>query len=70
MAGAYTLRKTVITQCRNQGVVPKEITGNSDGTTTAMHDRHYIFGPEPFDRKLREIEKLALSLQFLERPLP
>jgi integrase len=60
VTGAYTLRKTFITQCRNQGVVSKEITGHSDGTTTAIQDRHYIFGPEPLHRKAAELRKLIM----------
>lgn len=63
VTGAYTLRKTFITQCRNQGVVSKEITGHSDGTTTAIQDRHYIFGPEPFAKKLQELRKVAMPVQ-------
>lgn len=68
VTGAYTLRKTFITQCRNQGVVSKEITGHSDGTTTAMQDRHYIFGPEPFRKKLAELRKLVMPVT-LPQPL-
>lgn len=64
ITGAYTLRKTFITQCRNQGVVSKEITGHSDGMTTVIQDRSYVFGPEPFGRKLTELRKLALPVAF------
>lgn len=60
--GAYVMRKTFITQARNQGVVSREITGHSDGTTTAIQDRHYIFGPEPFGRKLTELKKFSLPV--------
>jgi integrase len=67
VTGAYTLRKTFITYCRNQGVVSKEITGHSDGTTTAMQDRHYIFGPEPFARKIEEMRKLVLPVRIPAR---
>ena len=67
VTGAYTLRKTFITQCRNQGVVSKEITGHSDGTTTAVQDRHYIFGPEPFAKKLAELQKLVMPVQIPKR---
>ncbi|MEJ8838661.1 DUF6538 domain-containing protein [Ramlibacter sp. AN1133] len=67
VTGAYTLRKTFITQCRNQGVVSKEITGHSDGTTTAIQDRHYIFGPEPFGRKLAELQKLVMPVAIPTR---
>jgi integrase len=62
--GAHVLRKTFATQCRNQGVVSKEITGHSDGTTTAIQDRHCIFGPEPFAKKLRELRKLVMPVQI------
>jgi hypothetical protein len=62
VTGAYALRKSFITQCRNQGVVSKELTGHSDGTTTAIQDRHYVFGPEPFQRKVRELEKLKMPV--------
>jgi len=62
VTGAYTLRKTFITQCRNHGVVSKEITGHHDGSTTAIQDRHYVFGPEPFERKLSELKKLVLPI--------
>lgn len=58
--GAYVLRKTFITMCRNQGVVSKEITGHSDGTTTAIQDRSYIFGPEPLRRKFEQLLKLQI----------
>lgn len=67
VTGAYVLRKTFVTQCRNQGVVSREITGHRDGTTTVMQDRHYIFGPEPFGRKLRELGKLVMPVGI---PLP
>lgn len=65
--GAYVLRKTFITQCRNQGVVSKEITGHTDGTTTVIQDKHYITGPEPFARKLAELRKFALPVRIPER---
>lgn len=64
VTGVYVLRKTFITACRNQGVVSKEITGHSDGSTTAMQDRHYIFGQEPFQRKCRELEKLVMPVRL------
>lgn len=67
VTGAYVLRKTFITQCRNQGVISKEITGHSDGTTTPLQERSYITGPEPFQRKLRELEKLVMPVEV---PLP
>lgn len=67
VTGAYTLRKTFVTQCRNQGVVSKEITGHSDGTTTAIQDRHYVFGPEPFTKKMVELQKLAMPVNV---PMP
>lgn len=60
--GAYVMRKTFITLARNQGVVSREITGHSDGTTTAIQERHYIFGPEPFVRKLAELQKFSLPV--------
>lgn len=60
--GAYVLRKTFITMCRNQGVVSKEITGHSDGTTTRIQDRSYIFGPEPLQRKAVQLVKLQLPV--------
>ena len=62
--GAYVMRKTFITLCRNQYVVSKEITGHSDGTTTAIQDRSYIFGPEPFARKLAELGKYRLPVKI------
>lgn len=65
--GAYVLRKTFITQCRNQGVVSKEITGHADGTTTVIQDKHYITGPEPFARKLAELRKLVVPVRIPER---
>jgi integrase len=65
--GAYVMRKTFITLCRNQGVVSKEITGHSDGTTTAIQDRSYIFGPEPFAKKLAELGKYKLPVVVPER---
>lgn len=65
--GAYVMRKTFITLCRNQGVVSKEITGHSDGTTTAIQDRSYIFGPEPFAKKLAELGKYRLPVVVPER---
>ena len=67
LMGAYVLRKTFVTQCRNQGVVSKEITGHSDGTTTAIQDKHYIFGPEPFDKKRGELLKLVMPVTIPER---
>lgn len=67
ITGAYVLRKTFITQCRNQGVVSKEITGHSDGSTTQIQDRHYIFGKEPLLRKVSELSKLVMPVQL---PLP
>lgn len=65
--GAYVMRKTFITLCRNQGVVSKEITGHSDGTTTAIQDRSYIFGPEPFAKKLAELGKYRLPVVVPKR---
>lgn len=67
VSGAYVLRKTFVTQCRNQGVVSKELTGHGDGSTTAVQDRHYIFGPEPFARKIRELGKLVMPVTL---PMP
>lgn len=67
VTGAYVLRKTFITQCRNQGVVSKEVTGHSDGTTTAVQDKSYIFGPEPFHRKLAQLSKLVMPVNV---PMP
>lgn len=67
VTGAYTLRKTFVTQCRNQSVVSKEITGHSDGTTTVIQDRHYIFGPEPFGKKMAELQKLVMPVNL---PMP
>ncbi|MDD0840691.1 hypothetical protein PSQ40_19090 [Curvibacter sp. HBC61] len=67
ITGAYTLRKTFITECRNQGVVSKELTGHSDGSTTAMQNRHYIFGPEPFRRKLEQLSKLVMPVRIPTR---
>lgn len=65
--GAYVMRKTFITLCRNLGVVSKEITGHSDGTTTAIQDRSYIFGPEPFAKKLGEMVKYKLPVAVPKR---
>ena len=65
--GAYVMRKSFITLCRNQGVVSKEITGHSDGTTTQIQDRHYIFGPEPLHRKFEELKKLKVPVQIPSR---
>jgi integrase len=62
VTGAYTLRKTFITECRNQGVVSKEITGHSDGTTTQVQDKSYIFGPEPLRRKAEQLGKLVIPV--------
>ena len=64
VTGAYCLRKTFITECRNQGVVSKEITGHRDEKTTAIQDRHYVFGPEPLARKARELQKLAMAVRI------
>jgi hypothetical protein len=64
VTGAYVLRKTFVTQCRNLGVVSKEITGHSDGSTTQIQDRHYIFGKEPFLRKVSELRKLVMPVQI------
>ena len=67
VTGAYTLRKTFITQCRNQGVVSKEITGHSDGSTTKVQERSYIFGPEPFHRKWEQLSKLVMPVKVPAR---
>ncbi|MBL0920242.1 MAG: hypothetical protein IBJ14_16185 [Hydrogenophaga sp.] len=67
VTGAYVLRKTFITQCRNQGVVSKEITGHSDGLTTAMQDRHYVKGPEPLRRKREQLAKLVMPVAIPKR---
>lgn len=64
VTGAYALRKTFVTQCRNQGVVSKEITGHRDGKTTAIQERHYVFGQEPFLNKLRELQKLRMPVNI------
>lgn len=70
VTGAYVLRKTFITQCRNQGVVSKEITGHSDGLTTAMQDRHYVKGPEPLRRKREQLAKLVMPVTVPKRTTP
>ena len=62
--GAYVMRKSFITLCRNQGVISMEITGHSDGTTTAIQDRHYIFGPEPLHRENETLKKLAVPVKI------
>ena len=68
--GAYVMRKTFITMCRNQGVVSKEITGHSDGTTTQIQDRHYIFGPEPLRGKNEQLCKLVVPVKIPQRVKP
>jgi len=60
--GAYALRKTFITQSRDQGVISKEITGHSDDQTTAIQRKHYITEPEPLIRKAHELSKYKLPL--------
>jgi len=65
--GAYVMRKTFITLCRNQRIVSKEITGHSDGTTTKIQDRSYIFGPEPFAVKLGELVRYRLPVVVPKR---
>lgn len=65
--GAYVMRKTFITQCSHQGVVSKEITGHSDGTSTVIQDRHYVDKVEPFARKLAELSKLAIPVVIPKR---
>lgn len=60
--GIYVMRKTFVTEARNQHVVSKEITGHSSGMTTEMQDRHYIFGLEPLLKKHEQIEKLKFEL--------
>lgn len=67
VTGAYVLRKTFITQCRNQGVVSKEITGHSDGLTTIMQDRHYVKGLEPLLRKHEQLAKLVMPVTVPKR---
>ncbi len=67
VTGAYVLRKTFITQCRNQGVVSKEITGHRDGSTTKVQERSYVFGLEPLSRKVNELSKLTMPVKF---PMP
>src|SRR5690606_36619774 len=64
VTGAYVLRKTFVTQCRNQGVVSREAPGHRDGATTGIQDRHYVFGPEPFARKRDELEKLEMPVRL------
>lgn len=64
VTGAYVFRKTFITQCRNQGLVSKEITGHADGLTTPMQDRHYLKGPEPFQRKLGHLSRLLMPVRI------
>jgi len=64
VTGAYTLRKTFITQCSHQGVVSKELTGHSDGTTTAIQDKHYITEGELFAKKLGALRKLVMPVQI------
>lgn len=64
VTGAYVLRKTFITFCRNQGVISKEITGHADGSTTEVQEKHYISGPEPLLRKAQQLEKLNLPVQI------
>lgn len=67
VTGAYTLRKTFVTECRNQGVVSKEITGHSDGSTTQVQERSYIFGPEPLRRKVEQLSKLVMPVKIVRR---
>ena len=62
--GIYVLRKTFITEARNQHVISKEITGHSSGMTTEMQDRHYIFGLEPLRKKQEQMEKLKFELSI------
>ena len=67
VSGAYVLRKTFITKCRDQGVISKEITGHSGGLTTAIQERHYISRPESLRRKFDELKKLVMPVRL---PLP
>ena len=65
--GAYVMRKSFITLCRNQGVVSKEITGHRDEKTTRVQERSYIFGPEPLQEKNKQLKKLKLQVAIPAR---
>ncbi len=64
VSGSYVLRKTFITKCRDQGVISKDITGHSDGLTTAIQERHYISRPETLKRKFDELKKLVMPVRL------
>lgn len=68
--GAYVMRKTFITQCRNQGIVSKEITGHSSGLTTMTQEQSYADRVEPFARKLGELRKLVVPIKIPLRVPP
>lgn len=70
VTGAYVLRKSFITQCSHQGVVSKELTGHSDGKTTAIQDKHYITEGELFAKKKSELRKLVMPIQIPSRYEP
>ncbi len=43
-------------------MLPGHPLGHSDGTTTAIQDRSYTFGPELFAKKLAELGKYRLPV--------
>lgn len=65
--GAYSLRKTFITQARDQGVISREITGHSDDQTTSIQRKHYITEPEPLLNKAYELSKFKLPIEIPRR---
>lgn len=68
VTGAYTMRKTFITQATNQGVVSREITGHAaDDGTTRVQRKHYITEPEPLTNKVREMAKLVMPVTIPRR---
>lgn len=68
LTGAYTLRKTFITQCTHQGVVSREMTGHTaDDGTTAIQRKHYISGPAPLTNKVAQLAKLVMPANIPKR---
>lgn len=67
VTGAYTLRKTFITQCWHQGVVSRELTGHAEDGTTRTQRKSYITEEAKLGATARELRKLEMPVRV---PLP
>lgn len=69
VTGAYTLRKKPSSpSAATKGWCRRKSRGTATAPPRLSQDRSYIFGPEPFTKKLNELRKLVLRVKVPPPP--